>query len=180
MTTSSASGVSRFTVRYQVRRGKDKGKVKLYTYYKARVRTIFLGNYRSRRAARRAVEALKDALPFCVLGAAVAFGAPAARASQSCPSFAEARAAHRGAHLWWHGRAHCWDATAPGQRVPKTAPAEPSSKAAALTPAPLPLPRQADDPPLSSDEDYCCWPPLEPDFADRWLVLMQSLEQWRR
>jgi hypothetical protein len=47
--------------------------------------------------------------------ALVAFGVTA-RASVDCKSFAEARAAYPGRHLWWHGRApHCWDDSGPAR-----------------------------------------------------------------
>ena len=52
---TSCPGISRYIVRYVVRRGRAKGKRRAYIYYKARIgvmgRTIFLGNYTSKREA---------------------------------------------------------------------------------------------------------------------------------
>ncbi|MGH9696669.1 MAG: hypothetical protein ACRD5Z_21155 [Bryobacteraceae bacterium] len=43
---------------------------------------------------------------------ALATGTPS-EASQQCMSKAEARQQFGSVHIYWHGRAHCWDATPP-------------------------------------------------------------------
>jgi len=40
-----------------------------------------------------------------------------AEASKSCMTRAEARQQFATSHLYWHGAAHCWDATTPRHRV---------------------------------------------------------------
>jgi hypothetical protein len=43
---------------------------------------------------------------------AIVLGTPS-KASQQCMSKAEARQHFGSVHIYWHGRVHCWDATAP-------------------------------------------------------------------
>jgi hypothetical protein len=80
----------------------------------------------------------------CLFVALVASGVPA-RASTSCMTVAEARAAHPGRHLWWHGREHCWDAS-PGARETRPR-VEPPRSAPPLPPLPAPRPIKDDDVP---------------------------------
>src|SRR5262249_13173536 len=47
----------------------------------------------------------------------VLLAASPAHASKSCMTMAEARAQFATSHLYWHGPAHCWDATPPAHRV---------------------------------------------------------------
>jgi hypothetical protein len=55
----------------------------------------------------------------------VVLAATPAHASKSCMTMAEARAQFATSHLYWHGPAHCWDATPPAHRiVRRTRPAE--------------------------------------------------------
>jgi hypothetical protein len=54
---------------------------------------------------------------------ALTMGTPS-KASHHCMSKAQARQHFGSVHLYWHGRAHCWDATAPGRvRESRKAPA---------------------------------------------------------
>ena len=119
----------------------------------------------------------------------VALSVPA-RVSPSCLSFAEARAAFPGKHLWWHGhRERCWDANGGRTAVVKShskplSPSAPSSPdttpmllyptlvkgdgiddaalldASAMTSWPILL----DIDEITSDapepQDECCWPAL--------------------
>ncbi|HXB78861.1 MAG TPA: hypothetical protein VNX23_15920 [Bradyrhizobium sp.] len=47
-----------------------------------------------------------------------------AHASKSCMTMAEARQQFSTSHLFWHGSGHCWDATAPRQRLARIKPSE--------------------------------------------------------
>lgn len=119
-----------------------------------------------------------------------------ARASPSCMSFGEARAAYPGKHLWWHGRAKCWDdhgMSAAGHAVrPPVPPKRPDKTPMILFPtlvdgsgAPPEMlnERPADSWPLildvdaaTADEpDRCCWPDLDAEppatFTERWLAM---------
>jgi hypothetical protein len=88
--------------------------------------------YATTKAGRRAlVSTITLSLSLSLF---VASSVPA-RASPSCLSYAEARAAHRNAHLFWHGRAHCWDANGGRtaarkvrQHEPPSAPSSPKSE----------------------------------------------------
>jgi hypothetical protein len=52
----------------------------------------------------------------CAAVIVVLVGVPS-QASPSCMTQAEARAKFATSHLYWHGAGHCWDATAPAQRL---------------------------------------------------------------
>lgn len=102
-------------------------------------------------------------------------------ASNSCPTEGEARAAHPGEHLWWHGRAHCWDTT-PGRRHEREhwrVIERHHYTAAELAPAPEPAPftlappglierrwPAEDDTPLIVDEDEYNLLDMALDLAD--------------
>jgi hypothetical protein len=128
-----------------------------------------------------------------LLVAFVAYGVTA-RASPSCKTFGEARVAYPGKHLWWHGRAKCWDDSGPSHRAghaPLLPPQRPDRSPMLLFPtlvegrAPDPqfLARDMSAEPLLIDidaataepVDRCCWPALdEPPpatFVERWFAM---------
>jgi hypothetical protein len=108
-------------------------------------------------------------------------------------SFGEARAAFPGKHLFWHGRAKCWnDQGRAAARVRAPLPPERPEKTPMIlfptlvegsgtTPDMLnagpssewPLILDVDV--VTSDAERCCWPPLdEPPpatFTERWLAM---------
>jgi hypothetical protein len=128
-----------------------------------------------------------------LLVAFVAYGVTA-RASPQCMTFGEARAAFPGKHLFWHGRAKCWDdhgrptahlrAPLPGPRPDKTpmllfptlvegtgtSPDMLNAGPSSEWPLILDVDSATADAP-----DQCCWPPLdEPPaatFTERWLAM---------
>lgn len=133
-----------------------------------------------------------------LLVASVVFGVTA-RASQSCMTFGEARAAFPGHHLWWHDHhKHCWDANGPAraaagktkslqlplQRPDKTPmllyptlvqgpPADPQLMAgSSMTDGPVLLDV---DEVTAEPADHCCWPPLDDEpaasFRERWAAM---------
>ena len=69
-----------------------------------------------------------------MMGPSLAYGSPA------CMTQSEARAKFPKAHLYWHGREHCWNDRAPF-----------SSRALAAVPAPSPRPTQAAVPVLAPE-----------------------------
>jgi hypothetical protein len=52
-----------------------------------------------------------------VIVVAVVMVTTPSHASKSCMTQAEARAQFPTSHLYWHGSGHCWDATAPSNRL---------------------------------------------------------------
>ena len=123
-----------------------------------------------------------------------------ARVTPSCMSFAEARVAFPGRHLWWHGRhAKCWDDNGRGAAVVKTrqplpplrpdktpmilfptlvegsAPDAQLMNGASMTDGPVLLDidvvtAESEDPP------ECCWPQLgeatpAATFSERWMAM---------
>jgi hypothetical protein len=126
-----------------------------------------------------------------LLVALVVFGVTA-RASPSCPTLAEARAAYPSKYLYWHTARHCWNAT-PGRRrhdAPTPVPAARPDKTpmllyptlvqsgAELDPAFL-APEPASAGPLLLDVDEITAGPIdepsaaeaETNFRDRWSVM---------
>ena len=127
-----------------------------------------------------------------LLVAFVAYGVTA-RASPSCMSFGEARAAFPGKHLFWHTRAKCWNdsgraAAAAHVRQPPLPPRRdktpmilfPTLVDGSGAPPEMLNERPANSWPLILDVDAataepvnsCCWPALDDEpaatFAERW------------
>ena len=122
-----------------------------------------------------------------------------ARVLPSCMSFAEARAAFPGRHLWWHGRhAKCWDDNGRGAAVVKTrqplpplrpdktpmilfptlvegsAPDAQLMNGASMTDGPVLL--DVDAVTSETDPPECCWPQLgeatsAATFSERWMAM---------
>jgi hypothetical protein len=66
----------------------------------------------------------------------VVLAATPAHASKSCMTMAEARTQFATSHLYWHGPAHCWDATPPAHRiVRRIKPGEQQAGGEAIPPA---------------------------------------------
>jgi hypothetical protein len=126
-----------------------------------------------------------------------------ARASPSCATLAEARAAYPGKHLYWHGPRHCWDDRGPGHAA-VSKPVRPALPPAQINDAPAPtilyptLVMDMDPPdpallasapvsagPLLLDVDEITGaaidanankapPRVESSFRDRWLAMPAS------
>lgn len=119
------------------------------------------------------------------------------RASPSCMTFGEARAAFPGKHLWWHTAAKCWDANGYGRAAARRAPrpAAPADKtpmimfpalvqhdappdAQLLAGSPMtdgPLILDIDVETADRDPPDCCWPafdgPPPATFRERWAAM---------
>jgi hypothetical protein len=138
-----------------------------------------------------------SSLSLCLLVAFVA-SSVTARATQTCKTFAEARAAFPGKHLWWHTRAKCWDVNGgaaagrytvrPPQprKSPDSTPmllfptlvqgsdgVDPQMLAGSMTEGPLIL--DIDEVTADRQPPECCWPTIDEDppasFRERWTAM---------
>lgn len=140
---------------------------------------------------------------FFVLCALLVALSVTARASPSCATLAEARAAYPGKHLYWHGPRRCWDDRGLG-RAAVSKPVRPTLPPAQINDAPAPTilyptlvmdmdppdpallaPAPATAGPLLLDVDEItgqaidanankATPRVESSFRDRWLAMPAS------
>jgi len=89
---------------------------------------------------------------------ALVMGTPS-RASHQCMTKAEAHQHFGSAHIYWHGRAHCWDATRPG-RVRESRKSQPTKWREAMSEI---LP---DSKPVQTA--------VEPSWLERWVDIRPS------
>ena len=100
---------------------------------KQQLRNFFAG-------LKNIIEELLQASGVVLFVAFIAWSVPA-RATPSCMTYAEARAAFHTSHLWWHSMRHCWDDRGPVGRAA-------AAKTERMLPGKLPPPQQPDRTPM--------------------------------
>jgi hypothetical protein len=90
-------------------------------------------------------------------------------ASQSCMSKAEARQHFGSAHIYWHGRDHCWDATPtrPHHRIPGVQQKRPADEVRRK----IDQPKWRDSMSKMLPEDKPAQTAGQPPWVDRWVDL---------